>query len=113
MAFRWTVPVVLILCFSGCSSAAANTDIIVKEVTSTTGLYEEMEDKMFDGNTTVTEVINASEFEGFGQFIFPNGYSSYEGMTLDDSNFLLPYHSHIDTDTTVEVVNTLLEMLKD
>lgn len=110
MAFRWIVPAVLILCFSGCSTVAANSDIIVKEVTSTAGFYEETEDKMFDGNTTVTEVINASEFEGFGQFIFPNGYSSYEGMTLDNINALLPYHSHIDTGTTVEVINSLLEM---
>jgi acetyl esterase/lipase len=60
---------------------------------------------------TVFEVINHSAFEGFGQFIFPlkNRYGYDTTMRLNNIDSLLPYHSNINTNTTVGVINYLID----
>lgn len=59
-----------------------------------------------NANTTVEEVINNSAFKEFGEFIFPiQSRGDYSNMKISNINSLLPYHSHINTDTTIEVVN--------
>ncbi|NLO84788.1 MAG: alpha/beta hydrolase [Clostridiales bacterium] len=62
-----------------------------------------------DESTAVIDVINNPVFEGFGQFLFPveNGMPSIS-MRLDHIDSLFPYHNHINTDTTVEVVHYML-----
>lgn len=58
---------------------------------------------------SVYSVINLPAFEGFGQYIFPAGAENADqGMLLSNIAALLPYHSHIDTDTTVRVINRMI-----
>lgn len=60
--------------------------------------------------TTVNDVINAPEFKGFGQFLFPTEDGMPDaGIRLNNINSLLPYHSHINTTTTVNVINSLVD----
>ena len=60
-------------------------------------------------DTKALEVINNPAFEGYGRFLLPTerGLPS-DGMTLGGIGSLLPYHSNIKTDTTVEVLNYML-----
>lgn len=65
-------------------------------------------------NTTVEDVINNPTFEGFGDYIFPlNSYTSYQNMKISNINSLLPYHSHISTESTIEVINYMLDEVKN
>lgn len=64
-----------------------------------------------NADSNVLEVINNPVFVGYGRFIFPTERGLPDaGMTLDKINPLLPYHSNINTNTTVEVVNYMLDM---
>lgn len=57
-------------------------------------------------NTAVGEIIDNPYFENFGEFIFPvQGRSNYSNIKISDIDSLLPYHSHINTNTTIEVIN--------
>lgn len=61
-------------------------------------------------DSPVLSVINHPAFEGFGQFMLPDrSCQAYEDMRLDRINSLLPYHSHIDTNTTVDVINYMID----
>jgi acetyl esterase/lipase len=62
------------------------------------------------GDTAVLDVINNPLFEGFGEFIFPieRGLPDRD-MKLSNIGSLLPYHNNIDTDTTVRVINYMLD----
>lgn len=63
-----------------------------------------------NAGTTVLDVVNHPAFKGFGQFIFPIGSRMPDaGMTLDRISSLLPYHQNINPDTTVRVVNYMLD----
>lgn len=76
-----------------------------KTITNTTYNLEHV-----DSNTTVKEVIENPAFNGFGEYIFPlNRYSSYSNMKISNINSLLPYHTHINTDSTVEVINYIID----
>lgn len=56
--------------------------------------------------TTVMEIINHPLFKGYGQFIFPTEHGlPPQNMKISQIQSLLPYHSHIDTQTTIDVLN--------
>ncbi len=59
--------------------------------------------------TKVAVIINHPLLSGFGQFIFPvnHGLPS-DTMTIDNIDGLLPYHSNINTKTTIEIINYML-----
>jgi acetyl esterase/lipase len=60
-------------------------------------------------DTPLSEVVGHPAFAGFGRFLFPTGpRSPSPGMTLRDAGDLLAYHSHVEVDTSVEVVNSLI-----
>lgn len=62
-----------------------------------------------DADTPIIDVIRHPGFEGFGRFLVPTGRGLPDGtLTLRDAGDLLPYHSHVDEDATVEVVNALV-----
>ena len=66
--------------------------------------------KYVDENTTVEEVIENPAFGEFGEYIFPiDNYTSYQDMKISNINSLLPYHSHINTQSTIEVINYMLD----
>jgi acetyl esterase/lipase len=101
--------VAFILGLTGCAKTFADAKTVPYNANSYINIQTETENGVVNKDTFVAEVINSSLLEGFGKFIFPVSYSSYEGLTLDNINFLLPYHSHIDTDTTINVINTIME----
>ncbi len=95
-----------------------NTSSDNKQSTSTQFLQENkdsqenMEKKYMHMNadTKVIDVINLPAFIGFGQYLFPTEYGMPESsMKLNNIASLLAYHSHIDTATTVEVLNYMLD----
>jgi hypothetical protein len=66
------------------------------------------------GTDRVIRIVNNPAFEGFGQFILPveNGiFDMY--MQLKDIDSLLPFHNHIDADTTVGVINYMIDEIND
>lgn len=65
----------------------------------------------FDANSLVADVVEHEAFEGFGRYILPiKTRSTYDRTTrLNGIGGLLPYHRAIQTDTTVEVVNYMLD----
>lgn len=75
------------------------------------GVYEGI--ARVDWKTTVRAVIAHPAFAGFGRFLFPveNGTPD-EGMRVGNIDSLLPYHSHIDADTTVNVLNYMLDEVR-
>lgn len=66
--------------------------------------YEEV-----TAQTKVMDVINQLAFDGYGRLLFPVDYSISADLTLDQIGNLMPYHNYINTDKTVEIVNTMLE----
>lgn len=66
-------------------------------------------------DTLVSEIVEHPAFEGFGKYIFPiKNRSTYNtDMRLDGIGSLLPYHEHIKADTTVAVINRLLDDVSD
>ncbi len=68
------------------------------------GVYERV-----NADTTMVGVISHPAFEGFGRFLFPTGGGPPAAdLTLRDVGYLLPYHSDIRVDTTVDVINSLM-----
>ena len=62
-----------------------------------------------DASTAMVDVIAHPAFPGFGRFLFPTGRGAPDrSMTLADAGALLIYHSHVEVDTTVDVVNSLI-----
>lgn len=60
---------------------------------------------MINKDTTVLSVMNAPLFHPYGKFIFPTGYKiPNPAMKIGHIDSLLPYHSQIDEQTTIEVV---------
>jgi acetyl esterase/lipase len=59
---------------------------------------------------SVLRVVSHPAFEGFGQLVLPaDGRRLDDGMTLDRIDPLLPYHDHVDPDTTVRVINHMID----
>lgn len=62
----------------------------------------------FNANTPIQRVIDDPAFSGFGRLLFPSPSRGIpDSMTLADAGRLMPYHSHVDTNTTVDVLNDL------
>jgi MFS family permease len=58
----------------------------------------------------VLNVVKHPAFEGFGRFLFPLVDKMPDpGMKLDDIGRLLYYHADIDANTTVKVINYMLD----
>ena len=64
---------------------------------------------MITSNSTIRDIKNMKEFAGFGNLLFPMPDRHRDPLTLDQMERLLPYHSHIHTKTTIEVLETLKE----
>ena len=54
-------------------------------------------------STKINDILKNPLFSDIGQFLF-NFYSITNNMTLKDVDYLLPYHSHIEVSTTLEVL---------
>lgn len=61
-------------------------------------------------DTPIAAVINDPAFDGFGRLIFPTQFGEIpESLTLRNVGRLLPYHSHIEPETTLGVLRALKE----
>lgn len=60
-----------------------------------------------DGNTTVGEVINDKDFEGFGNLIFPVDINIDKNTALKDVGSYYMWYNYINPDKTVEIINYL------
>lgn len=59
-------------------------------------------------SSKVNDILKNPLFKGIGKFLFPaDFYSITNNMTLKDVDYLLPYHSHIEVSTTLEVLEYL------
>lgn len=59
--------------------------------------------------TTVSKIVHDERFESYGQFIFPIERGYDESLTINHIDSLLPYHSHINTQTTIDVLNYMTD----
>lgn len=67
-----------------------------------------------DADTPMVDVIDHPAFQGFGRFLFPTGRRMPAAdMTLRDAGSLLPYHSDVNVDTTVDVINSLMGSVEE
>ena len=57
-----------------------------------------------DVNTTVGEVINDQDFEGFGNLIFPVDLNIDPNTTLEDVGSYYMWYNYINPNKTVEIV---------
>lgn len=64
----------------------------------------------FTTESTVADVIAHPAFAGFGQFLLPLEWGYDEDMPLSQVASLLPYHSHVDPQRAVELINRMAEM---
>lgn len=65
-------------------------------------------------DTLISAILNEEKFKGFGQFIFPTQWGNPDSsMTLNEVDSLLPYHSHIDVDTTIKVIDYMYQQVND
>lgn len=64
-------------------------------------------------STKINDILKNPLFKDIGQFLFPTDfYSITNDMTLKDVDHLLPYHSHIEVSTTLEVLEYLEKQRK-
>lgn len=107
----------IIICFLGCSAGSGfsdNTEPSKNEHSYSTADSGETKGEYTDVNAdaTVIDVINMPDFEGFGRFLFPTEHGMPESsMKLSDIDSLLPYHNHINMNTTVDVLNSMMDAL--
>ena len=109
----------MIIFFSGCS---ANRDPQEDNPSQGSGRFgtttrsAEAEDELptVAAQSRVVDIINLPDFDEFGRFLFPTERGMPDSsMQLSAIGSLLPYHNHIDTDTTLDVINEMLRMVRD
>lgn len=110
----------LVFCITGCSLERVDskkmTPSSTKVLEENTTLQSNVEEGSVyvNADTAILDVINHPAFEGFGRFLFPTEYGMPESsMKLNDIDALLPYHNHINTDTTVDVVNAMMDAVSN
>ena len=106
----------MIIFFSGCSvnmDPQEDTPSQGSGRFGTTTRSAEAEDELptVAAQSRVVDIINLPEFDEFGRFLFPTERGMPDSsMQLSAIGSLLPYHNHIDTDTTLDVINEMLRM---
>jgi acetyl esterase/lipase len=92
----WGFSLVLIFCLSTLVEAASEDCLTIFKHIKT--------------GDTVSVVMEHPAFKGFSRFLFPGEMRGVDGrMQLADVEYLLPYHSHIQVETTVAVLNHLMD----
>ena len=69
--------------------------------------HEENQIVEFTKDTTVGQVIHNSSFADFGEFLFPLDISIPESATLDELEDYYTWYRYMNTDKTVEILNTM------
>jgi len=103
----------VVACLAGCGPGASETSRSSAVVTDGAGTRSSAPTngghERVDADTALVEVTNNPAFEGFGRFLLPTGRGFPEaGMRVRDAGELMPYHTHVDVGTSVDVVNALI-----
>ncbi len=103
---------VLMIFIAGCTKNGTATGIMSDDETGT--LNEDGSYAHVNENDSVLDIMNHPAFDGFGQFILPSDNGIYDkNMQLNSINSLLPYHNHVAPDTTVRVINHMIDEIND
>lgn len=114
-SFSFLVAVVLVVCLVGCTSVQdesaekENTEAQTGTVISQSEITNEKVYSISE-STPVIDVINNPSFERFGKYLFPvENRMPNNTLNLNNIDSLLPYHNHINSEKTVEVLNYMLD----
>ena len=66
----------------------------------------------FTAETNIQDVINDPSFEGCGQFLFPP-LKTVDNLKLKELYRLLPHHSNVSIEASLDVLNTMQERFQD
>ncbi|WP_203566502.1 alpha/beta hydrolase [Aestuariimicrobium ganziense] len=66
----------------------------------------------FTPTTRIDEVTAHPALAGFGHLLFPTTFGSTRGLTLAETDHLLPYHSHVEPSTTLRVLHHLVDLVE-
>lgn len=105
-----SVLIVIVTVLSGCGSEADSVQVSMDESVSAGNTPKVQGDTaLLQKDTPIWDVIHHPLFAGYGQYLFPDGRQLGDrSITLQEAGQLLPYHSNVNTDTTVDVLNTML-----
>ena len=101
-----------LLCATGFAEAMANDTRLPDSSARSAGGAQEMvgQHRHLRTSDSIRDLLNHPAFAGFSHLILPWDNRQYdEGMRLDRVDALLPYHSHIDPDTTVGALNRMID----
>lgn len=69
---------------------------------------------VIEESTKIIDIIKHPKFRGFGQFIFPTtDRNPNANTTVNNIDYLLPYHSNINTETTIKVTNYMIHSVNN
>jgi acetyl esterase/lipase len=65
-------------------------------------------------NSNVSDIVNHPAFKGFGELLLPrDDNSGYYNTQLRNVGSLMPYHSHVEPDIVVGVINHMIDEVDD
>jgi acetyl esterase/lipase len=80
----------------------------------TTALKEHRSFDHLTTHETVRDIVNHPAFKGFSRLILPGDNNAYHDDTpLSNIRSLMPYHSHVDPDMVVTVLNRMIDEVRD
>ena len=62
-------------------------------------------------DSTVYDVLTHPAFVNFGRFLLPLEQGYRETMPMSEISSLLPFHRHVDPQGSIEILNTIMEMV--
>ena len=60
----------------------------------------------YTAKSRISDVINDPVFEDYGRLIFPTDFKIDDDLKLSEVSSILPWYSEVNTDKTVEIVNS-------
>ena len=96
MMRKIVVLILVLILITGCSNNKAKDGVKLDNITKDTKVYD---------------VINDSDFNGFGNLIFPVDRTIDKNMTLDEVSDIYIWYNYIDSNKTVEIVNYMKEQV--
>lgn len=105
---RLVKPIFLCACAVVLMTACGRMDKGAQMKTENTQINQFTE-SAFDADTKITDVIRDPAFGDYGRLLFPVDFEIPDNLKLKDVREILPWYSKINTDKTVELVNTMKE----
>ena len=65
-------------------------------------------------NNSIQDMVDHPAFEGFGELLLPRDDNAYDGdMLLNKVGSLMPFHSHVNPNSVVGAINTMIDDVND